>query len=247
MSKSNMDFAAASQRSNRNAPHSFYLNIIKSLSALLFGVVVPGIITFNVITSLSNLDDSINSKVELDEIAQVYLSVRDNLEQQNQYALIAYMFSAATNQNTLMNKQIMKTVVIHIGFAVLSFGVLFIILGINQGAITASGQIADSTSIDVKSGSTGAGVILIGAAMVTISAVDKNEFTGVALPNFQPSQQTITTEVSSSVNDLVSPRAGTYHIFNGGTNPLTNSGGHNKHVRPEFNIPAKTDSKKDTQ
>lgn len=225
------------------------LRITKIFSAILFGLIIPGIITFNVMTNLSQLEESINSKQNHQDLVDIYIQIKAEIEEQNQYALASYMFASAANQNTLINKQIMKTVAIHIGFAVLSFGVLFIILGINQGPISVSGSLPDTTSIDIKSGSLGVGVMLIGAFMVTTAAIHKNEYRTVTIPAFQPSTSFVKALSNAKTrNDILKP------IDNMSTRTNTentNSSGHNKGINllpiNPSNFPIKLTPERDEQ
>ncbi|MCF2845816.1 hypothetical protein NH514_00305 [Pseudoalteromonas sp. ACER1] len=210
------------------------LKVTKIFSAVIFGLIIPGILTFNVMGNLAQLEQSINSKQDLEKVASIYRTLKEEVEVQNQYALASYLFSSAINQNTLINKQIMKTVAIHIGFSVISFGVLFIILGINQGSISASGTFANSTSIDFKSGSMGVGVILIGGVMVTTAAIHTNEYTGVSIPAYKPSEATLIKTIDNleAANYSNFVRSLLLRTIENTSTESNNSGGHNKDNAP---------------
>ncbi|MDN3378715.1 MULTISPECIES: hypothetical protein [unclassified Pseudoalteromonas] len=75
------------------------LRTTKIFSAILFGLIIPGIITFNVMTNLSQLENSINSKQDHQDLVNAYIRIKAEIEEQNQYALASYMFASAANQN----------------------------------------------------------------------------------------------------------------------------------------------------
>lgn len=84
----------------------------------------------------------------------------------------------------MINKQVMKTSIIHIGFAVISVGMMLIILGINEGERSGAEAQMDVQGLkfDFKTGSTGAAMFLVGAIMATVGGVLKNDYQTSEIP-----------------------------------------------------------------
>ena len=70
-----------------------------------------------------------------------------------------------------------------IGFAVISVGMMLIVLGINDGGAAAGAHVA-SIQFDFKTGSTGVVVFVVGALMATAGGVLKNDYSTVPIPSF---------------------------------------------------------------
>ena len=83
----------------------------------------------------------------------------------------------------MINKQIMKVTIMQIGFAVISVGMMFIVLGINDGGASGGAEVS-GFKFDFKSGSTGVVVFVVGALMATAGGVLKNDYNTVPIPEF---------------------------------------------------------------
>jgi len=105
----------------------------------------------------------------------------------NDYALFSLMFVEHGNQRTMINKQRTKTAVVNIGFAVLSIGMMLIILGFegrkdqNMDAGVAFGEL----KFNLKTGSAGIGIFVIGAMIATLGGVLKNDYQTSQIPQFE--------------------------------------------------------------
>jgi hypothetical protein len=132
---------------------------------------------------LSALSGQVSSALSAKTPAQVFAEAKPHLQGANDYALYSIIAAERTNQSVVINKQIMKIVVMQIGFAVASIGIMFIILGISDGG--ADGVVGWGTfKFDFKTGSTGVVVFVLGAAMATAGGVLKNEYATVPIPGF---------------------------------------------------------------
>jgi hypothetical protein len=109
--------------------------------------------------------------------------VQKNLKRIEDYALVSLINAESTNQKTMINKQIMKSAVVQIGFAVISIGMMFVVLGFSGGGLDVQAK-SEGITFDVKTGSTGLAVVVIGAVMVTLGGVLKNDYSTVELPGF---------------------------------------------------------------
>lgn len=114
---------------------------------------------------------------------------KEHLTGANDYALFSLLYVEHANQKTMINKQVMKSTIVNIGFAVISVGMLLIILGIRDE--TGSGQGAQAggevggIKFDFTTGSTGVAMFMVGAIMATIGGVLKNEYTTSTIPNYE--------------------------------------------------------------
>jgi hypothetical protein len=106
------------------------------------------------------------------------------------YALGSVVFVETSNRQVMLNKQRMKIAVMHIGFAVISVGLMLMILGIDVGGIDASGASqGGGISVAVKIASTGVLVFVIGASMATIGGILGNDYKSVGIPSFEGSTE----------------------------------------------------------
>lgn len=113
----------------------------------------------------------------------MFAKARPLLRSANDFSLYSVMAAEHTNRAVVTNKQVMKVAVMQIGFAVVSLGLMFVILGINDGG--GSAVVGGSgLTFDFRTGSTGALVFVIGAAMATAGGVLKNDYQTVPVPTF---------------------------------------------------------------
>jgi hypothetical protein len=99
------------------------------------------------------------------------------------------LYSESANQKTMINKQVMKVSIMQIGFAVMSIGTMFIVLGINDGGARGSAHFS-GLKVDIRKASTGVLIFLVGAAMATAGGVLKNEYSTVTIPKYGLSEKT---------------------------------------------------------
>lgn len=158
-------------------------SVAKTSAVIIFGVIVPVAILFQAYIGLSDLREDVSKHTTANTTSEEYKSVRPLLQDANDYAFYNLLYSERTNLIVVTNKQVMKVTVIQIGFAAISLGLMFIVLGINdggaQGAVEGSGL-----KIDFKTSSTGAVVFIVGALMATAGGVLKNQYETVPIPGY---------------------------------------------------------------
>ncbi|WP_156168162.1 hypothetical protein [Grimontia sp. AD028] len=153
------------------------------MALLLFGVVLPSIALYQAANGVDGLTEEVNSENEFKNMIDNYDEMRSLLANANDYAFISLVFVESSNQKTMINKQVMKVAIINIGFAVISIGMMMIILGINDGGASGKGGFGDIV-FDFRTGSTGIVVFVIGATMATLGAVMKNEYQTAGVPGY---------------------------------------------------------------
>lgn len=101
----------------------------------------------------------------------------------NSYALASFMIAEHSNASVVHDKQKMKIVVMSLGFAVLSIGMMFILLGVSDGGVDVKAESA-GTKIDLKTASTGLVAFLIGAGMSYGAGIIPNEYSTAGVPSY---------------------------------------------------------------
>ncbi|GAB2923013.1 hypothetical protein [Rheinheimera gaetbuli] len=157
-------------------------NLLRLLAGIILGIFIPVFLLFNVIENINNLQNSVKND-NSDNIINSFRDVKPLLNTANDYALYSVIIAEQANQKTMINKQVMKVAVIQIGFSVISIGLLFVVLGFNDGGFEAFGSGA-GFSFDVKTGASGLAAIIIGASMSTLGGVLKNEYWTVKPPDY---------------------------------------------------------------
>ncbi len=157
--------------------------LINGVAIVVLGVVFPVLILAQAFLGLASLARNIDRSLNQDQVVEVFKRVQPTVRTANDYALYSEMFAENINQTIITNKQIIKVVVIEIGFAAMSLGLAFVLLGFNdgggEGGVTWAG-----VRIDFKTASTGALVFLVGAGMATAGGVLKNDYKSVPLPAY---------------------------------------------------------------
>lgn len=168
---------------------------LKLGAGLVFGLLIPCVLLFYAVTGIKELPGAVEHKGSLESVVKTFSTARETLVSENDYAFLSMLAAENANQKAMLNKQVMKVTVIQIGFAVISLGLLFIVLGFNEGGVSASGG-ASEVTFDIKTGSTGLAAIIIGASMVTVGGLQKNEYYTVSVPLYHSSQTAIKNQLT---------------------------------------------------
>jgi hypothetical protein len=155
----------------------------RQVAVLLFGVVVPLFILAQAYIGLVSLGKDVSYTNTHDDLIQTLSTAKKSRANGNDYALFSLLYTEHANQKTMVNKQIMKVVIMQIGFAVTSIGMMLIILGFYDGGVSGAAEVS-GMKFDFKSGSTGVVVFLAGALMATAGGVLKNDYNTVPIPEY---------------------------------------------------------------
>jgi len=157
--------------------------ITRSAVIFLFGLLLPLFLLVGAYTHLTEFDTKINNIDTSQELQHNYDALKGNLVSANDYVLYSLMFVEQSNQRTMLNKQSMKLTIIHIGLAVISVGMMFIILGINDGG-GEGGVKLSGIDFNFKTVSSGLAIFIAGALMASGGALINNIYTTAAVPGY---------------------------------------------------------------
>jgi hypothetical protein len=160
-------------------------NYIRPVTVFVLGLVFPIAVLIQAYSGLTALSSAVKGSAGAQDPAAALSAARSELYSQNDYALFSQLYAESTNQAVVTNKQVMKISVMQIGFAAISLGLMFVVLGINDGGGEGKLAFAD-INLDFKTASTGALVFIVGAAMATAGGVMKNEYKTVSAQPFGP-------------------------------------------------------------
>jgi hypothetical protein len=164
-------------------PIGISVRLGRGLAVLLLGVLVPCVVLFQAYVGLTAANETVSRQLTATSPAQVFVGAAPSLRTANDYALFSFLSAEKTNQSVMLNKQVMKLSVMQLGFAVASLGMMFVVLGIRDGAVTAGGEVA-AVKFDLRTGSTGLVVFLVGAGMAAAGGILSNEYRTVPTPNY---------------------------------------------------------------
>ena len=160
---------------------------VRGVAIVIFGVIFPVIILFQSYLSINSLRDDVAYKTTMAELVSNLSDAKKYLLSANDYALYSLLYVEHANKKTMINKQVMKSTVVYIGFAVISVGMMLIILGIKEEGETGAEAHAEAGGIkfDFKTGSTGVAMFCVGAVMATIGGVLKNDYQTSEIPKYE--------------------------------------------------------------
>lgn len=159
------------------------LDVAKQFVIVALGVVIPIFLLMQAYAGLSSLATDVGYVRKSENVSELFLSAKKSINNVNDYALLSLLYAEHANQKTMLNKQVMKVSIMQIGFAVLSVGMMFIVLGIKEGGAEGGIGIGE-IKFDFKTGSTGLVVFVIGALMATAGGVLKNDYDTVPIPGY---------------------------------------------------------------
>ncbi|MFA0209455.1 hypothetical protein [Vibrio cyclitrophicus] len=157
---------------------------IRNAAIVAFGIVFPVIILFQAYIGINSLKENVQYNTTVKDLIEIMSDARQYMESANDYALFSLLYVEHANQKTMINKQVMKSAIVNIGFAVISVGLMLIILGIKDGGVETSGAF-QGISFDFKTGSSGVAIFIAGAIMSTLGGVLKNEYKTSEIPDYE--------------------------------------------------------------
>ena len=157
--------------------------LVKSFAVVTLGLLVPLVIMVQAYLNLGSLSDNLSRTANPAAAMEMFTAAQKAARNGNDYALFSQVYAETANQRVLTNKQVIKVAVMQIGFAAISLGLMFVILGINDGGGDSKISFLD-VKLDFRTASTGALVFVVGAAMATAGGVLRNEYTTVGAPQY---------------------------------------------------------------
>ncbi|MDR5750336.1 MULTISPECIES: hypothetical protein [unclassified Caballeronia] len=179
----------SSDKNESRFTHGRIYAAVRLASIIVFGIVLPVILLVQAYRTLDTLPQLIPGKPTdaVETFGEFKKKLTTEINVANDYALFSMIYAEQANSRAIVNKQMLKVVIIQVGFAVVSVGLMFIILGINDGGANLTGG-GSGYTIDLKTGSTGLVTFIIGAAMAAAGALIPNEYQTVGSPGYiQPS------------------------------------------------------------
>jgi len=166
--------------------HTATLKIARLLAFLVLGLALPTVLIFQAHESMGRMSEVASDGNDIATVLRSLPASVQNLRSQNDYALLSIAMVEASNQRTMLTKQRMKMSVMHIGFAVISLGLMMLVLGLEAGGVEVIGGPSQSLSLNLKTTSTAVTAIVLGAAMSAAGALMPNQYTTVSVPPYAP-------------------------------------------------------------
>jgi len=166
--------------------HTATLKIARLLAFLVLGLALPTVLIFQAHESMGRMSEVASDGNDIATVLRSLPASVQNLRSQNDYALLSIAMVEASNQRTMLTKQRMKMSVMHIGFAVISLGLMMLVLGLEAGGVEVIGGPSQSLSLNLKTTSTAVTAIVLGAAMSAAGALMPNQYTTVSIPSYAP-------------------------------------------------------------
>lgn len=165
------------------------LIVIRLAVTIGFGVILPAFLLAQAYQSLAVINSTFPRHSDLSEAVQNMPERVRELETTNDYVLMSALFFENANQRSLASKQRMRIAVMHIGFAVLSLGLLLILVGIDVGGIAVQGEHpASGVGMSLKIASTGVVVFLIGGLLAGAGGLIHSKYSTASVPSFAITQ-----------------------------------------------------------
>ena len=166
-----------------SATSKYYTSIVKIIASVIFGLLIPVALMWMSFGNIAELQRELKYE---DRALQTFMEAKPKLTHQNDYYMLSLFYLEDSLQRSLANKQQMKVAAMHIGFALMSLGLMFIILGFKDhggSGVDTKASYGDF-EIDLKTGSTGLVVVLIGALISAGGALIPNKYTANTGPQF---------------------------------------------------------------
>lgn len=155
----------------------------RRLAAITFGIILPIILLYTAFCNLQDVSKKLYQIESEQGLQKAYEPLKGILSSANDYILYSLMYVEQSNQRTMVNKQAMKLTIIHIGFAIMCVGIMFVVLGINDGGAQGVGEFGGGT-FNLKTASSGFAIFIGGALMASGGALLNNQYATAAVPGY---------------------------------------------------------------
>ena len=157
---------------------------VRLIAITVFGIVFPVIVLFQAHGGIQSLNKDVAYTTNIVDLSSHVATATKERWKANDYALFSLLYVEHANQKTMINKQVMKTAIVNIGFAVMSIGLMLIVLGIERGGADSTVTVRD-ISFNIKTGSSGVAIFIVGAIMATLGGVLKNDYQTSQIPDYE--------------------------------------------------------------
>jgi len=164
--------------------YQYILRAGRLASLLMLGIILPAILLMQAYQAMGKMSDITADGNDIASVINALPASVQELQSNNDYALLSISLMEASNQRTMLVKQRMKISVMHIGFAVISFGLMLLVLGLEAGGVDIAATATQGSSINLKTTSTSVTAVLLGAAMAAAGALVPNQYTTVSIPSY---------------------------------------------------------------
>lgn len=176
-----------------------HLPLIKMLVFVFAGVIFP---VFMLGASAYNLYQTSN---QFKEMSQQQLSIKELNELKNimkspyDYGIISIIYMEKQAHKIFIHKQTMKIASMYIGYAVLSVGVMMLFLGIETKKQNDINGNFMGLTFNIKSGSGGIIIFLLGASMIIIPGSINNKYQTPGIPGYGSGAPSNISQIKNNV------------------------------------------------
>ncbi len=169
---------------------------IKNYLICLFGIILPLISILLVFIGNALLLIDLRYDVTLNDLTTNAAKFKEENPNGNDYALFSLLYIEHANQKIMVNKQTIKLSVILIGVAVISIGIMMIILNINVGGMEGHVKV-NGFKFGFNTATTGVAFFIVGVLMIIIPGLIKHEYQTASVPTYRYTE--IQTQFSQSL------------------------------------------------
>lgn len=160
-----------------------WVRLARLVLILILGLVAPTVLLYQAHEAISNLDNEMGSSIQVELLSKAMPAPTQGFNSANDYALFSLALVESNSFRALINKQRMKIAVMHVGFAIASVGLLFIVFGVDQGGIEAGGE-AKTVAWNLKIASTGVAVFVLGSLLAGAGGLIANPYETAGIPGY---------------------------------------------------------------
>jgi hypothetical protein len=172
-----------------------WLTFVRLAAAVSLGLLLPLLLMFQAYQAESQTVDSMRKQTTLAEIVGGVPESMRRLDSPADYQLLMSIFLESSNQKVVLQKQLMKSGVIEIGFAVMSLGMCCILLGFDAGGL--DGEFAaEKIKAKFKIVSSGIAIFVLGAALAGAAGLLPNPYETIGNPPFILATDSVRAQVS---------------------------------------------------
>ncbi|WP_374419507.1 hypothetical protein [Chromobacterium sp.] len=168
--------------------------VARVLLIFFFGVVLPLLFMYGTYTQTTEVIAKL-LKTELISPERIMATSKGFNKEYNDYMMYSWSQAQLVNQTVVMAKLHIRAAIISIGLSSMSIGVMFVVVGINDGGgnLSVGGR---GVSFSLITNSTGAIVFTIGAMMAAVSGLYPIRLSTGSLPAFNVATPSLRSEIA---------------------------------------------------
>lgn len=179
----------------------------RGLVVTLLGLVLPAVLLGDAYIAIKELDQGVAAVADLKDLEQSLPAPMRLFKSPNDYVFLSSVFLESGAQRVALNRLRMKVATVHVGFALMCVGLLFVLAGIDPGGVEIGTTVKEGAGASLKTASGGAAILFVGALIAAAGGLAPSTYKSGSVPQFgemAPSKIAVSDQMVNLIKACIS-------------------------------------------